>query len=86
MTNMVNESGTLIPGLYQLTAHGDSGVSEAAFGNSLLFFDLALIDLGTGGTQTPPTPVPEPTSLLLFGAGAVGLLAKARRHRKQQMQ
>ena len=43
----------------------------------------------TGGTESgqpsaPPAPVPEPATLLLFGAGAVGMAAFRKRFRKKQ--
>jgi hypothetical protein len=36
-----------------------------------------------GTPETPPTPVPEPTSLVLFGTGAILLAARARRRSKR---
>jgi len=50
---------------------------EDLFGGGDLDFD----DLGFGFTAVSPTAVPEPTSLLLLGTGAAGLLARARRRR-----
>jgi hypothetical protein len=53
--------------------------------------DLSFLDSGSyvefgsdhqyvpGTPETPNTPIPEPTSLLLVGTGAVVLAARARR-------
>ncbi len=37
------------------------------------------VSAGTGGTITPPTPVPEPATFLLLGFGIAGLAARMRR-------
>jgi PEP-CTERM motif len=43
-------------------------------------FSNVVIQFGT--TATPPTTVPEPTSMFLLGSGLVGLAARFRRKRK----
>jgi hypothetical protein len=45
------------------------------FGNAWLMDDLQYHDAGGNG----PPPVPEPTTLVLFGSGVAGLLARRRR-------
>jgi hypothetical protein len=54
-----------------LSADGGTGFDEFFFMDNVSF-----------GEEAAATPVPEPTSLLLFGTGALGVLARTRR-RKQ---
>jgi hypothetical protein len=44
------------------------------------------ISFAHGGDILAPNAVPEPGSLLLLGSGVLGLMAKARRRKKQQAQ
>jgi hypothetical protein len=54
------------------TAHFNGPVADPD--GALFFADRITYDFAAGG----PTPIPEPASLLLFGTGAAGLLARRR--------
>ncbi|WP_217909541.1 PEP-CTERM sorting domain-containing protein [Desulfosediminicola flagellatus] len=54
-----------------------------SFGDTIYFGDGATqIVSGTGGTFGITAPVPEPTTMLLFGAGLAGLAGISRRKKK----
>jgi hypothetical protein len=59
---------------------GFSGIARSVAmttGRGTVFFDNM-----TFGSTTPVTSVPEPTTMLLLGAGLAGLVAKAGRRRR----
>ena len=60
------------------TATNIIGAYNAA-GTLIASYDVTFID--NGDTGTPPT-VPEPTTMLLFGSGLVGLVAYRLRSKK----
>jgi hypothetical protein len=79
----VVRSGLLAPGLYRFNVQGtavsanlsDAGTnSGSAFSNFAFSMDLTALD-------DPPTPTPEPASLLLIASGLGGILAVCRRTR-----
>lgn len=49
--------------------------------NGAVFQDIRQVRLGGGRLDVPDQPVPEPTSMLLIGAGLIGLGARMRRRR-----
>lgn len=70
------------PGLYELTLFA-SGTSSI-YGYQT---DTATFSFVVGGYEPPPvSPVPEPTSLALFGIGAVGAVVVGRNRRKKNKQ
>lgn len=70
----------LIRNAVQLVLSGVSGLSTDAISNVSFQYGTALTDANVpGGPLVPPQSIPEPTTLLLFGAGLLGIGLTLRR-------
>lgn len=72
---------SLLPGIAALDASFNSGYAN----DQLFVFDRQAQLYRGYDLFADAAAVPEPTSLVLFGTGAAGLLARARRRKKQQV-
>ena len=77
----VVRSGLLAPGLYRFFVQGTAlaGNLSALGPNSGSGFSNFAFTLGLTPLGEPPTPTPEPASMLLIGTGLAGLFAARRR-------
>lgn len=88
----VNISGGVFEDDFTVDANGQNFFTVTAINNQFIsrislqaingavFQDIRQVRLG-GGVNVPDQPVPEPTSMLLIGAGLIGLGARMRRRR-----
>ena len=60
------------------------GISFFIIGDEPFGFQIDNVTFGAADVINPPTPVPEPATLLLLGSSAAGILAVARRRKRDR--
>jgi hypothetical protein len=90
----INITGGTFVNTFALDDNGENFFTVTAINGQLItdidltgisgtvFEDLRQVRIG-GATEITPTPIPEPTSMLLLGSGLFGLAAQVRRRSKK---
>lgn len=70
---------------FTITAVAGQRILSVNFSTTVEIADLSQVRIGgiQAVTTPPQTPIPEPTTMLLFGSGLAGLVAKLRKRRKE---